>query len=271
VRTLLLCAVAVAAFATAACTSENRPSDQRTESADRAYDPSTLPSGPLGRSIRTGHDILVDTKASMKDYVRADMSCAACHLDAGLKSKGGSLVGVYGRFPQWNNRSHRIIALQDRITECFLYSMNGRAPGYSSRQMIALVSYMAWISRGLPVGAKQRPGDRFIVPLPKNQPNLPRGAAIYAQKCVSCHQANGAGVSGTFPPLWGEKSFNGGAGMAHLDRMTGFVYFNMPKNAPGSLSLAEAYDVAAFVLSHARPHFEAKALVAEPPQPASYY
>ena len=32
---------------------------------------------------------------------------------------------MYGRFPQWNSRAHRVIALQDRIAECFLYSMNG--------------------------------------------------------------------------------------------------------------------------------------------------
>ncbi|MBV8283907.1 MAG: c-type cytochrome [Candidatus Eremiobacteraeota bacterium] len=261
--------IAALALALAACA--GTPAPEAVKTADRTYDPKLLPPGPLGHSIREGHDILVETRAKMPSFVRADMSCAACHLDAGLKSKGGNLVGVYGRFPQWNQRSRRIIALQDRITECFLYSMNGRAPGYASREMIALVSYMAWISRGIPMGEKQREGDRFIVPLPSAGPDSRRGAAIYAQKCATCHRADGAGVSGTFPPLWGKSSFNGGAGMAHLDRMTGFVYFNMPQNAPRTLSVEEAYDVAAFVLSHPRPHFDGNAVVAEPAKPARYY
>lgn len=59
--------------------------------------------------------------------------------------------------------------------------------------------------------------------------------------------------------------------MAHLDRMTGFVRYNMPHDAPGSLSLKQAYDVAAFVLLHRRPHFQKGALVLAPPLPAKYF
>ena len=68
----------------------------------------------------------------MREYVRADLSCADCHLAAGTQPRGGSLVGVYGRLPQWNKRAHRVIALQDRIAECFLRSMNGKAPDTTS-------------------------------------------------------------------------------------------------------------------------------------------
>jgi len=71
--------------------------------------------------------------------------------------------------------------------------------------------------------------------------------------------------------LWGPHSFNGGAGMAHADRMTGFIRYNMPKNAPGSLSLSESYDVAAFVLSHARPRFAKNASVITGALPAKYF
>ncbi len=241
------------------------------EVARPTYDPKALPAGPVGDSIRYGHDIMIRTRVLMKDYVRSDMSCAACHIDAGTKPKGGSLVGAYLRFPQWNKRSRRVIALQDRLAECFLYSMNGRPPAYSSREMIALVSYISWLSRGMPNLAKQREGDRFIVPLPDKAPNVGHGARIYAAKCSQCHQADGAGISGTFPPLWGEKSFNAGAGMAHLDRMTGFVHYNMPQNAPGSLSIADAYDVSAFVLSHSRPRFHGEQVVAPEPTPARYF
>lgn len=255
--------VAAFALAAAACSSGGRP--------QALYDPRALPAGPLGASIEYGRAIIVDTPHLMKGYVRANMTCAACHLDAGTKPKGGSFIGTYGRFPQWNKRAHRIITLQDRLAECFLYSMNGRPPGYSSPAMIAMVAYIAWISRGIPVGTPVKASDRFIEPLPARSPDVAHGADLYARTCVQCHRADGAGVKGAFPPLWGSGSFNAGAGMAHIDRMTGFVRYNMPKTAPGSLSLGEAYDVAAFVLSHRRPHFQRSVLIHEVPRRAGYF
>ncbi len=236
-----------------------------------AYDVSALPTGPVGESIRYGHDIIVDTHHYMKANVRAKMDCAACHLDVGTKPKGGSFLGTYARFPQWNKRAHRVIALQDRLAECFLYSMNGTPPAYASREMIALVAYIAWLSRGTRVGAQQKSADSFIEPLPRSSPNTANGAAIYAARCTACHQANGAGIAGSFPPLWGSTSFNDGAGMAHLDRMTGFVHYNMPLNAPGTLSLEDAYDVSAFVLRHKRPHFQPNVVIRAAAEPARYF
>jgi thiosulfate dehydrogenase len=236
-----------------------------------AYDSRALPSGPVGQSIAYGRAIVMDTPTTMKGYVHAKMSCAACHLGGGTQPKGGSFVGIYGAFPQWNRRAHRVIALQDRIAECFLYSMNGRPPSYDSKAMIAVVAYVAWLSRGTPAGRPQAADQRYIEPLPSGSPNPQRGAALYAQKCAACHASDGDGRSNVFPPLWGKNSFNNGAGMAHIDRMTGFVRYNMPQNAPGSLSLAQAYDIAAFVLSHARPRFAKNVLVATPSLPAHYF
>lgn len=244
---------------------------QRAPGNAGMYDARTLPAGPLGTSIEYGYALVVQTHRLMKPYVGADLECSDCHLAGGTQPRGGSFVGVYGRFPQWNKRAHRVIALQDRIAECFLYSMNGRAPAYSSKAMIAIVAYMAWLSRGSSVGANQAASDRYVEPLPSTAPNPARGAALYRQKCAACHQIDGLGISGTYPPLWGARSFNDGAGMAHLDRMTGFIRYNMPQNAPGTLSLAQAYDVAAFVLRHARPHFRKNALVLTRPLPAKYF
>lgn len=257
---------AIAVTAATACSGAGVPA-----SHSAAYDPQALPTGALGKSIAYGHDIIVDTGHLMKGYVRADMSCEACHLAAGTAPKGGSFIGTYARFPQWNKRSHRVIALQDRLAECFLYSMNGRPPAYESKAMIAMVAYIAWLSRDTPVGAAQKTSDRYLEPLPVRTPNVAHGLAIYALKCATCHQSGGGGIAGAFPPLWGPRSFNNGAGMAHIDRMTGFVRYNMPQNAPGSLSLDDAYDVSAFVLSHKRPRFDPKTLVAPSPQPAGFF
>jgi thiosulfate dehydrogenase len=239
--------------------------------APALYDPRALPTGPVGDSIAYGYAIIVKTHHLMKPYVRADLACADCHIAAGTKPRGGSFIGTYARFPQWNKRARRVIALQDRIAECFLYSMNGRAPAYSSKAMIAIVSYIAWLSRNTPVGAKLPASDRYVEPLPSALPSAARGGAVYGQRCAKCHGLDGQGVPGTYPPLWGARSFNDGAGMAHIDRMTGFVRYNMPYDSPGSLSLAQAYDVAAFVLRHARPHFRKNALVLMRPLPAKYF
>lgn len=274
-RSSLVAVVALAAVAlAAACSSGGANSTQQQASpASQAdlYDPKALPTGALGDSIKLGHDIIADPHKYLPHNVVADMSCAACHVGVGTVTRGGSFVGTYARFPQWNKRSKRIIMLQDRLAECFLYSMNGTPPAYDSKEMIAMSSYIAYLSRKVPVGAKELADDRFIVPLPSGSPDVQRGGTLYAQKCVSCHQANGAGVHGAFPPLWGPTSFNNGAGMSHIDRMTGFVRFNMPQNAPGSLSLQDAYDISGWVLTHPRPTFNKARLIAPSPQPASYF
>lgn len=235
------------------------------------YDPRTLPAGAVGKSIAYGYALVIETHHLMKPYVRADLDCADCHIAAGMQPRGGSFVGTYGRFPQWNKRAHRVIALQDRIAECFLYSMNGRAPSYNSRAMIAIVAYIAWLSRGTPIGAKPRADDTYLEPLPQTAPRPLRGALLYATNCARCHGTDGQGIPRIYPPLWGARSFNDGAGMAHIDRMTGFLRWNMPRDAPGSLSLTDAYDVAAFVLGHRRPHFRRNALVLTPALPAKYF
>lgn len=42
----------------------------------------------------------------------------------------------------------------------------------------------------------------------------PAGEALYLQRCSSCHQANGAGLAGVYPPLAGsEYATNGNAGV----------------------------------------------------------
>lgn len=257
--TALACIVALAACA------------QQAQPAPQASTPLDLPTGALGASIALGRDVINDPHKYLPHDVRADMSCAACHLGAGTVARGGSFIGTYGRFPQWNKRAHRVITLQDRLAECFLYSMNGKPPPYTSKEMIAMVAYIAYLSRDVPVGEPQPKSDGFIVPLPSASPDLARGQTLYMQKCSACHQADGAGIHGAFPPLWGPKSFNNGAGMAHVDRMTGFVMYNMPQNAPNTLSLQDAYDISSWVLTHARPHFAGSRLIAHPAQPAKFF
>jgi thiosulfate dehydrogenase len=198
------------------------------------------------------------------------MDCAACHVSAGTKARGGSFVGIAAQFPQWNKRAHRVIALQDRLAECFLYSMNGHPPAYSSHEMVAMVAYITSLSRGIPIGTGPDPSFRLAQIRASHPVNRTLGARLYTQKCMACHGKSGDG-NNAYPPLWGAKSFNWGAGMHRLETMASFVRYNMPQNAPGSLSDQQAFDVAAFILSHERPKFKRSRLVTFSPQRADYF
>jgi cytochrome c len=128
---------------------------------------------------------------------------------------------------------------------------------------------VTYLSRGAKIGSKPDPAAAIAsITLPNADKR--NGAALYSGKCAACHGANGQG-SAMYPPLWGTASFNDGAGMHRLRTMAGFVRYNMPQNAPGSLSDRQAYDVAAFVLSHARPTFDKSRMVAFPAVRAGYF
>jgi thiosulfate dehydrogenase len=218
--------------------------------------------------VRYGRDIIERTPQLMPANVAVGMSCESCHIGAGTKPHAAPLVGIYAEFPQWSPRAKRVISIQDRIAECFLYSMNGRPPAYTSREMEALTAYIAWLSTGQPVGTKVA-GSPLEHVTPAHAADPHAGAVVFAQRCESCHGADGAGRGGTFPPLWGAKSFNNDAGLNRLPAMAGFVRYNMPYGSPpNTLSPQQAYDVAAFVLSHPRPHFQGNRPIAFPPVPA---
>jgi thiosulfate dehydrogenase len=72
-----------------------------------------------------------------------------------------------------------------------------------------------------------------------------------------------------FPPLWGPKSFNDGAGMN--TKMASFVKANMPLDKPGSLIDQQSVDVAAYVLSHPRPVFNPNRSIQFPAEPAKFF
>ena len=236
-----------------------------------AASPAPLPTGPYGALVRYGRDIIENTRHDVPHNVTAAMSCEACHLAAGTKPHGGSFVGIFAEFPQWNTRAKRFISLQDRLAECFLYSMNGTPPAYPSREMEALTAYIAWLSQGQPVGTPVS-GQGYVAFKPDHAPDAHAGSAVYAQRCAACHGADGGGQAGAFPPLWGPTSFNGGAGMHRLRTMAEFVRYNMPYGSPpNTLTRQQAYDVAAFVLAHPRPAFNKTRLIAFPPLPASFF
>jgi thiosulfate dehydrogenase len=222
-----------------------------------------MPAGQLGDAIRQGKRLVTDTLHAAPAYVGNGLNCASCHLDAGTRPDALPLTGLSGQFPVYNARIGRVITLEDRINGCFLRSMNGKALPLDSAEMTSLVAYITWLSRGVAVGANL--SGRGSPPLDTKglHADPKHGQQVFQAACASCHGANGAGVYGQdgqpiFPALWGDKSFNLGAGMARLNTAAAFVHANMPQNQPGSLTAQEALDVAAFFTTQARPDYADK-------------
>lgn len=195
-----------------------------------------------------------NTHQMLPQYNLDALSCSSCHINGGTDQKALPLVGVTAQFPDYTSRDKRVINLSQRINECFQRSGNGKPLPPSGADMAALEAYMQWISTGIPAETKPSwigNGSKTELKTSLPKPNIPNGQVIFQQTCSVCHGTTGQG--GVAPPLWGPNSFNAGAGMANLKTMAMFVQNNMPASNPGSLSLQQAADVAAYVESQPRP------------------
>jgi thiosulfate dehydrogenase len=237
----------------------------RDPSSDRSLD-----SSPIGKDIRWGYRLFVDTPTEAQWFVGGAIRCSNCHLNAGQRDRALPLVGIAGMFPEPNARAGRLISLPDRVVDCFNRSENapGAAarPTTASKEVLALAAYITWLSRGFDIGTNPPwRGHNAIAPehlIPVEQLDRGRGAAIYAEQCTSCHGADGQGVQigdKKAAPLWGEASWNDGAGAARVYTLAGIIRYAMPYLNPGSLSDEEAQQVAAFITSKPRPSYPDKA------------
>ena len=217
-----------------------------------------MPAGPLGDAIRYGQRLMTDTQSTAKAYVGNALNCTSCHLDGGRAAYAAPVVGLTGLFPEYRSRRGSVESLEDRINDCFQRSMNGKPLPANGREMIGLLSYITWLSQGVPIGSEVvgRGFREISAPGPADPA---RGKALYAARCSACHGADGhgtrAGDKYVFPPLSGPQSFTVGAGMALLSVAAAFVQAKMPLGNAGSLTDQEAYDVAAYVTTQPRPDF----------------
>ena len=211
--------------------------------------------------IRRGREIVEKTHETLPDHVGNGLHCTSCHLDGGTLAGAGPWIGLPAVFPEYRARSGKADSLPRRINDCFERSMNGKALDESGNDMAAILAYLDFISRDAP-GGKPPPGRGFPRINPPPTPDRQAGAEKYATRCASCHGADGGGIlvegKYQFPALWGDRSFNIGAGMARLDTAAAFIHANMPRGAGGTLSAQDAYDIADFMIFQPRPDFAGK-------------
>lgn len=231
-------------------------------------DISTIPKDQYGESVLRGKDYMEHTFEKLPQFVGAKIHCTSCHLNSGMTAFAGPWIGVTGRFPKYRSRSAKVDTLMDRINDCFERSLNGTRLPIDSPEMTDILSYMTWLSKGYAIGQNVE-GSGIPKLILDRTPDLDKGHKVFLAKCASCHQNDGYGLYAKndrettngkmiYPALWGEKSFNVGAGMAKHHTAAGFIKKNMPFGQGNTLSDDEAWDVAAFVLHQDRPDFKKK-------------
>lgn len=224
---------------------------------------------PNAEQLVRGMRLNAQTRELLPEHVGADMNCSSCHLNAGTVSGGSPYVGVAAFFPSYAPRAGKVITMEDRINGCFRRSMNGKPLPADSPDLKAMVAYFDWM-RGATQKGDQVPGRGIGKIDPKLVPDPVNGEKVYAAQCAVCHGANGEGLKDeagrmVYPPLWGERSFNLGAGMARTYTAAAFVKRNMPVGfhekfplGQGGLSDQEALDVAEYFSHQPRPDFPDK-------------
>jgi thiosulfate dehydrogenase len=204
------------------------------------------------RSALRGRALLLATPDSLPRNVASSLRCASCHLDGGLRPGAIPWVGSYARFPQYRARSGKVDLIEDRVNDCFARSLNGKPLDPSGRDMRDIVSYLAFLSSGIPVGTRMEgQGVRRLKPLTGN---LSRGVALFSSTCARCHGIDGQGTK-LAPPLWGARSFNIGAGMANIIVAASFIHATMPFDRAIHLTEQQAFDVATYIDTRPRPNF----------------
>jgi thiosulfate dehydrogenase len=207
-------------------------------------------------SVLRGSAILEATRDSLPRNVGNRLRCVSCHFSGGTARNAMPWVGVYARFPQYRARDGKVDLLEDRINDCFVRSLNGRALKSESRAMHDIVAYMAFLSLGVPAGASV--DGQGLPKLVEMAGDTIRGEIVFTSQCSRCHGAAGQG-SGVAPPLWGRMSYNNGAGMSRIGVLASFAHKLMPLDKPGTLSPQQAYDVASYLNSRPRPDYPARA------------
>ncbi len=222
-----------------------------------------VPQGELGEWIRLGEAIVARTTEHplSKPYIGNDLNCTSCHLQNGRHPTAGSFLGTATAYPAWAPREKTVVTLEDRILNCFMRSCNGVRPPLGSKASIAINAYITWLSQGQAMRMNpEKPIGPRAIPLLGVKPNAEsaeRGRVLYAQRCADCHGPQGQGDTEN-PPVWGDRSYNEGAGLAKVENLGAWLKVAMPLD-DATLTDQEAIDIAVFVNSHARPRFELSA------------
>lgn len=234
-------------------------------------DTSDIPEGPEGDMIRYGLALIKNTAYYIGpdgvagQYLGNKMNCTNCHLDAGTRPYGYNYFSTYGNYPQYRSRENAVLSIEQRVNNCVERPHNGIPLPLDSKEMIAIVSYLKFLSKGVPIGAQMKGSGGIDLTFPDRPADPLRGRKIFLRDCASCHMEDGQGKwlpdsSGyEYPPLWGRYAYQPGSSMFRVIKAARFIKANMPFGIASwdkpKLTDEEALDVAAYINSpeHLRP------------------
>lgn len=132
--------------------------------------------------------------------------------------------------------------------------------------MQSIYAYMKWLGKGVAKGKKPYSSGLPKLTFLDRAADPAKGKMVYINVYQTCHGNKGQGMLSldgkeySYPPLWGEHSYNDGAGLYRLSSFASYVLNNMPYNQAfhkqPKLTTEEAWDIAAFVNSQPRPHLD---------------
>jgi sulfur-oxidizing protein SoxA len=144
----------------------------------------------------------------------ADRACADCHGDAAQ-----SMRGVAARYPAFNAELGRPIDLQGQINLCRERRQNATPLQWESQELLALVTYVAHQSRGLPVVAAD--DERLGAFREAGRKRFEERAGQLNFSCGNCHDDN-----------WGRRLAGNVIPQAHP---TGYPIYRLEWQGMGSL------------------------------------
>jgi sulfur-oxidizing protein SoxA len=145
---------------------------------------------------------------------RANVACAGCHGDAVQ-----TMRGVAARYPAFDEATGRPIDLAGRINSCRASRQQAEPLAPESEELLALTSYIARQSRGMPVTPAT---DARLAPFRDNGRRLFQSRIGQLDlSCGSCHDAN-----------WGKRLGGSIIPQAHPN---GYPLYRLEWQAVGSL------------------------------------
>jgi thiosulfate dehydrogenase len=192
------------------------------------------------------------------------MNCQNCHLNAGNQPWGNNYGSVFATYPKYRDRSGKIESLYKRVSDCMQRSLNGKALDSNSKEYAAIYAYIKYLGKEVEKGSKAY-GSGIEKPNFLNRlADKNKGVLVYTTKCQVCHGEQGQGQmlankeEYLYPPLWGNHSYNDGAGLYRISNLAGYIKSNMPylqsSHAKPMLTDEQCWDVAAYINSQPRPH-----------------
>lgn len=235
-----------------------------------APDTLTWKNNPNADLLRYGFKLITNTSYYLGPKgtvarISNGMNCQNCHQQAGTKVFGNNYGMVAAMYPVFRSRSGRIENVKERINECLERSLSGKPLDTTSRETQAIYAYINWVGQGINKNNIPRGAGAGELKYLDRAADTNKGKEVFYLKCTACHGAGGKGALNsdengyTYPPLWGEHSYNNGASMSRIGKLATYIKNNMPfgvtYDAP-QLSDEEAWDVAAFIDSKPRPSFD---------------